>query len=818
MSSEAVLDKPPAIKQRSNSQSGRSSASPKIERVQRFQSFDTNIDIKSPQPLPEKPKLQSMKNVTSTSFKKIPAASMGQLKSQRPRSFRSPRKSRGEILDTFEQEFNTEFLPMGHDLTIKLYPKSTMELPKIDYDSSISEFRDFQKNVDHPSNVVGIPLNPTAPTAENTFTKVTNDLLENSANFESAIEDLMKWKDDFVKQSVPSAVKLEVTLLFSKLFRSKSDLHQPLFELIKQVRYYSQTWSAGREKMLVLEKDYHRHYHVLDVAIKKLEVLQAQDTEKDAAPKTPIVVKLNLNTEWENLKQLIKDEILDELPWKRQARGIIRAFKLLLKKQHIHLQSILKDYLIRPFVNYPNIVYLSTKSGTFIQPKKEFPLVRSVSLPDLNEFYKKEEQYIEYNNWLNDMNKSVEFDKFGNALEDASKTKPNPLRKHVRSNSFNCYYELNKSTTVSNNANSANNINGLRVEGDDSSSEASIESADTDVDYEKKDEKYFKALLNTPDFSTAVNDFINRHSVISGNPIVNEEEMMQSFEESKETFNLKEVIELTLLHAQQLHNIQQEYEDKEKTMHDLIIQMETERDAEFESMRQKLIELEQHNENLSKQLERSRPYSGGSRQSQSAGPKRPASGDSGSVKASFSSKEDSSPGSRAQSAASKMSIKVNSHPLVNENIEKTIKFVKKQNALQQKTNEFQSKSLKLDFFARLKWFAENTNRKQNRMREEMQKKERLENERKLAYLNLIAYGEDTPESEIPAEFMPMPGSIPPPKAINKFVWSDQGIATPWGGRFKITEQNSRRLNVLNLFDVAMTIQTDENENEQQEDE
>ncbi|KAJ3270955.1 hypothetical protein HDV01_007285 [Terramyces sp. JEL0728] len=788
------------------------------------------------------------------SFKKSPAQSMGQLKAQMPRSLKSSPKSplEGKSFDQEFHDFNSELLPvpMGHELNLKLYPKTSMDLPNINYDSSIAEIRDFQSNVDHPSNVVGIPLTLPMPVADNIFTKLTNELLENTANVESAIEELMKWKDDFVKQSVPSAVKLEVTILFSKLFRSKSDVHQPLFELIKQVRYYSQTWAVGREKMLILEKDYHRHYHVLDVAIKKLELLQSQHHRKiqaqeemvrelqtksadqpvDPKAATPIkqevdvesvrktpLAKIQVKSEWENMKQVIKDEILDEPLWRKQTRGIIRAFKLLLKKQHIHLQSILKDYLTRPFVQYPHLVYLSTRSGTFIQPKSEFPPVRSISVPDLTVFYKKEEEYKEYNAWLNDIRKSVEFDKFGNPIDDEFKTKPNPLRKHVRANSSNCCYELSQSTTVS--TNSSNNINALRVD-EDTSSEGSTESGDSDTDYEKKDEKYFKALLNTLDFSSAVNNFISKNSHQPGNTVENEGDMIQKFDGAKETFTIKEVIELTLLHAQQLHSIQQEFEDKEKTMHDLIIQMETERDAEFESMRQKLIELEQHNEKLSKQFEKPRPYSGGPRVSHAVpvSPKRPASGsagDSGSVKASFSSKSDSLPASRAQSAGSKMSVKVTAHPILIENEPKEIKIMKRPSAINPKPS-FKTTSFKLDFFARLKWFAEKTNLKQNKAREEMQKKERAENERKLAYLNLISYDENTPESDIPAEFMPMPGSIPAPKAIKKFVWSDQGIMVPWGGRFKITDNNSRRLNVLNLFDVAMIMQSDKDNEEEQE--
>ena len=65
-----------------------------------------------------------------------------------------------------------------------------------------------------------------------------------------------------------------------------------------------------------------------------------------------------------------------------------------------------------------------------------------------------------------------------------------------------------------------------------------------------------------------------------------------------------------------------------------------------------------------------------------------------------------------------------------------------------------------------------------KLRLESQAQEKRENERKLAYLNLIAEEEgDKIKGEIPAEFMPMPGNIPSSfkAARDSFIFSDQGM-------------------------------------------
>lgn len=64
--------------------------------------------------------------------------------------------------------------------------------------------------------------------------------------------------DEFLKQSAPSNVKLKMTLMFARLFRSKSDLHDPLFEMVKQVRLFSRPWVNKKLAITELEADYRR--------------------------------------------------------------------------------------------------------------------------------------------------------------------------------------------------------------------------------------------------------------------------------------------------------------------------------------------------------------------------------------------------------------------------------------------------------------------------------------------------------------------------------------------------------------------------------
>ena len=92
----------------------------------------------------------------------------------------------------------------------------------------------------------------------------------------------------------------------------------------------------------------------------------------------------------------------------------------------------------------------------------------------------------------------------------------------------------------------------------------------------------------------------------------------------------------------------------------------------------------------------------------------------------------------------------------------------------------------------------------------MQIKAEIEsNELKLASLAYLEVKKDPPQcgKEILAEFMPMPGSIPVPTPAHCTY-----VTKCWGGRFK-TPNIEEKVNVLNLFDVAISLRDAAEKNE-----
>jgi hypothetical protein len=154
-------------------------------------------------------------------------------------------------------------------------PKVTLTV-----ESPVAEFRMFHHNIPHPATVLGLVADEDDRQVFTEFDELCNELLSTLGDFEAALEEMTLWKDDFLTQTVPANVKLQLTLLFARLFRrflsavyfniaqrlihplkyshSKSEMHEPLFELLKQVRLYSRPWMNKHYALLELEKDYQR--------------------------------------------------------------------------------------------------------------------------------------------------------------------------------------------------------------------------------------------------------------------------------------------------------------------------------------------------------------------------------------------------------------------------------------------------------------------------------------------------------------------------------------------------------------------------------
>ncbi|KAL2917950.1 hypothetical protein HK105_202364 [Polyrhizophydium stewartii] len=90
---------------------------------------------------------------------------------------------------------------------------------RLSLESTIQDFRAFQQAMRHPGIVLNLVAREDDEQVYSEFDELCNELLVVLGELEASLEDIIVWKDDFLKQSVPSDVKLEITLLFARLFR-----------------------------------------------------------------------------------------------------------------------------------------------------------------------------------------------------------------------------------------------------------------------------------------------------------------------------------------------------------------------------------------------------------------------------------------------------------------------------------------------------------------------------------------------------------------------------------------------------------------------
>ncbi|KAJ3375690.1 hypothetical protein GGF31_002894 [Allomyces arbusculus] len=112
----------------------------------------------------------------------------------------------------------------------------------------------------------------------NPFAIMCDDVVNSLAEFESAMQTFSQWKNDFLKQNVTSGVKLTLALMVAKILRSQSDLSQIVLELVRAVRTFSSAWSDKLNAIAELEDEHARQTRAFDVAIRKLESMHGQVT------------------------------------------------------------------------------------------------------------------------------------------------------------------------------------------------------------------------------------------------------------------------------------------------------------------------------------------------------------------------------------------------------------------------------------------------------------------------------------------------------------------------------------------------------------
>ncbi|XP_076445536.1 uncharacterized protein LOC143283248 [Babylonia areolata] len=109
----------------------------------------------------------------------------------------------------------------------------------------------------------------------NKFDGLCDGLLNAMALVHCALKDVLDMKDELLKHALPPTVLIHLSMTTSKLFRSVSDLSMPVNELVRLVRVYSTPWEEKSAALKKLHEDYEGKQRQLNIAIKRLQLVDA---------------------------------------------------------------------------------------------------------------------------------------------------------------------------------------------------------------------------------------------------------------------------------------------------------------------------------------------------------------------------------------------------------------------------------------------------------------------------------------------------------------------------------------------------------------
>ncbi|XP_074662984.1 uncharacterized protein LOC141915380 isoform X3 [Tubulanus polymorphus] len=109
----------------------------------------------------------------------------------------------------------------------------------------------------------------------NKFDDLCLGTLSSIALIHECLNELLDFKNELVMHALPSNVLLKLTLLSGKVYRSVSDLHTPLNELVRMVSVYSKPWGEKSTALKKLHDDYEKKQRQLNIAVKRLEIIDA---------------------------------------------------------------------------------------------------------------------------------------------------------------------------------------------------------------------------------------------------------------------------------------------------------------------------------------------------------------------------------------------------------------------------------------------------------------------------------------------------------------------------------------------------------------
>ncbi|XP_060085801.1 protein piccolo-like [Ylistrum balloti] len=116
---------------------------------------------------------------------------------------------------------------------------------------------------------------PSARREPNKFDNLCDGVLNSMALVHGSIRELLDMKDEMLKHALPPTLLIKLATITGKVFRSISDLNMPVNELVRLVHVYSTPWEEKSTALKKLHEDYESKQRQLNIAIKRLQLVDA---------------------------------------------------------------------------------------------------------------------------------------------------------------------------------------------------------------------------------------------------------------------------------------------------------------------------------------------------------------------------------------------------------------------------------------------------------------------------------------------------------------------------------------------------------------
>ncbi|XP_078663115.1 uncharacterized protein LOC144906581 isoform X3 [Branchiostoma floridae x Branchiostoma belcheri] len=110
---------------------------------------------------------------------------------------------------------------------------------------------------------------------QNKFDALCDGILSAVSLLSNSLQEVIDLKDELLEHSLPPNVLVRLAIVSGKIFRSVTDLNVPVTELVRLVRVYSEPWDEKSEALKKLHADYESKKRQLNIAIKRLQLVDA---------------------------------------------------------------------------------------------------------------------------------------------------------------------------------------------------------------------------------------------------------------------------------------------------------------------------------------------------------------------------------------------------------------------------------------------------------------------------------------------------------------------------------------------------------------